>query len=259
MTIAVNSNTTPTFNQVNAINYGDTVDPLPLTSINNINGSWSPEINNTETTTYTFTPDLGQCAVTTEMIIIVNIQNLDCVEIQTPLNNSTITSLSAPIIWTNVLGAFGYSITIGTHSGWSDIEYDLDLGDVTIYIPDENWDSNTTYYFTITAYNDITNSTNCEEFNFSTKEFIDINYMDFFTPNNNGENDYWNLIGNGVKPQENVYIYDRYGILVAIIDPKGIGWDGKRSGIEMPSTEYWFTVKLNNGNILKGNFSLIRK
>ena len=46
---------------------------LPTTSTNGVTGSWSPVINNTATTTYTFTPTAGQCTVTpVTMTIVVN-------------------------------------------------------------------------------------------------------------------------------------------------------------------------------------------
>ena len=45
---------------------------LPTTSNNGITGTWSPALNNTATTTYTFTPDAGQCATTTTLTITVN-------------------------------------------------------------------------------------------------------------------------------------------------------------------------------------------
>ena len=38
------------------ISYGDQIPALPTTSINGIAGTWSPAIDNTTTTTYTFTP-----------------------------------------------------------------------------------------------------------------------------------------------------------------------------------------------------------
>src|SRR5579871_4565185 len=63
---------TPTFNQVAAICSGGTLTALPTTSNENITGSWSPALDNTTTTTYTFTPDAGQCATTTTMTITVN-------------------------------------------------------------------------------------------------------------------------------------------------------------------------------------------
>jgi valyl-tRNA synthetase len=72
MTITVNSSITPTFTQVPAICSGAILAVLPVVSNNGITGSWSPALNNTTTTTYTFTPTVGQCANTTTMTITVN-------------------------------------------------------------------------------------------------------------------------------------------------------------------------------------------
>ena len=70
--IVVNPIITPSFSAVNPICSGDTLPNLPSTSSNGISGTWSPTINNTATTTYTFTPDAGQCAVTSSIDIVVN-------------------------------------------------------------------------------------------------------------------------------------------------------------------------------------------
>jgi hypothetical protein len=72
MTITVNPNITPTFTQVPAICLGATLSALPTTSSNGITGTWSPALNNTATTTYTFTPTAGQCASSQTMTITVN-------------------------------------------------------------------------------------------------------------------------------------------------------------------------------------------
>jgi gliding motility-associated-like protein len=72
MTITVNPNITPTFTPVPAICSGGVLAALPTTSLNSFTGIWSPALNNTATTTYTFTPTAGQCATTTTMIITVN-------------------------------------------------------------------------------------------------------------------------------------------------------------------------------------------
>ena len=45
---------------------------LPATSTNAISGSWSPAVDNTTTTTYTFTPDGGQCATSQDLTVNVN-------------------------------------------------------------------------------------------------------------------------------------------------------------------------------------------
>ena len=70
--IVVSPTSTPSFNLVPAICAGETLDPLPSTSINGILGSWSPALNNLSTTTYTFTPNVGQCALNTDLTITVN-------------------------------------------------------------------------------------------------------------------------------------------------------------------------------------------
>jgi gliding motility-associated-like protein len=71
MTITINPNITPTFAQVGPFCSGATIPALPTTSQNNITGTWSPALNNTATTTYTFTPNAGQCATTTTMTISI--------------------------------------------------------------------------------------------------------------------------------------------------------------------------------------------
>ncbi|OYU83033.1 MAG: hypothetical protein CFE24_13140 [Flavobacterium sp. BFFFF2] len=71
MTITVNPKTTPTFTQVNAIAPNSSLAALPTTSNNSITGTWLPALNNTVTTTYTFTPTAGQCANATAMTITV--------------------------------------------------------------------------------------------------------------------------------------------------------------------------------------------
>ena len=75
MTVTINAQTVPTFTQLGPFCSGTTF-TLPTTSNNGITGAWSPVINNTATTTYTFTPTTGQCAATTTMTITINAQTL---------------------------------------------------------------------------------------------------------------------------------------------------------------------------------------
>jgi hypothetical protein len=63
----------PTFTGLQtAICIGGTLTALPATSDNGITGTWSPALNNTTTTSYTFTPTAGQCASTFPHTITVN-------------------------------------------------------------------------------------------------------------------------------------------------------------------------------------------
>ncbi|MCC7333283.1 MAG: hypothetical protein IT232_11830, partial [Flavobacteriales bacterium] len=71
VTVTVNNTTVPTFANPGPICSGAPLN-LATTSINGIVGTWSPAVNNTATTTYTFTPNAGQCGVQTTMQVIVN-------------------------------------------------------------------------------------------------------------------------------------------------------------------------------------------
>lgn len=91
-----------------------------------------------------------------------------------------------------------------------------------------------------------------------------IGYPRFFTPNNDGYNDKWQVLGITEEhyPKSELYIYDRYGQLVAQINPMGEGWDGFTNNKTLPSTDYWFKLQLTdqtgNGHARNGHFSLKR-
>jgi len=85
-----------------------------------------------------------------------------------------------------------------------------------------------------------------------------LDYQKFFTPNNDGYNDYWNMVGTKNQDISYIKIFDRYGKLLKNLDPKSKGWDGIYRGKEMPADDYWFKL-LTKSNVLKtGHFSLIR-
>lgn len=92
-----------------------------------------------------------------------------------------------------------------------------------------------------------------------SKEFYVIDYMKYFTPNADGINDYWKLLG--VPPKDskikNIQIFDRYGKLLKTMKSNG-KWDGNFHGKPLPSNDYWFKINFENGKTFKSNFSLIR-
>ena len=71
LTIQITPNSLPSFTPVTPYCVGDAIPPLPLLSLNNISGNWSPAINNQTTTTYTFTPNPAQCALENTMTITI--------------------------------------------------------------------------------------------------------------------------------------------------------------------------------------------
>jgi gliding motility-associated-like protein len=70
--VLTNQIVAPIFSQVPPVCFGDVIPPLPTTSLNGITGTWSPAINNTDTTTYTFTPGIDQCGYAGIITITVN-------------------------------------------------------------------------------------------------------------------------------------------------------------------------------------------
>ncbi len=86
-----------------------------------------------------------------------------------------------------------------------------------------------------------------------------ISIPNFFTPNNDGSNDTWQVTGIDNQPNTKIYIFDRFGKLIAILNPLGNGWNGLYKGNPLPSTDYWYKVELEDGRVLRGHFSLIRK
>ena len=69
--VQIGVNVVPVFNQISPICNGSPMSPLPTISINGVKGNWSPAVNNTATTLYTFVPN-GVCVNTTKMTITVN-------------------------------------------------------------------------------------------------------------------------------------------------------------------------------------------
>ncbi|WP_338409453.1 T9SS type B sorting domain-containing protein [uncultured Flavobacterium sp.] len=82
----------------------------------------------------------------------------------------------------------------------------------------------------------------------------------FFSPNGDGYNDFWNItnVDSELNSEIVIRIFDRYGKLLSQINPIGSGWNGYFNGYKLPADDYWYTVELQNGKIVKGHFALVR-
>ncbi len=84
----------------------------------------------------------------------------------------------------------------------------------------------------------------------------------FFTPNNDGYNDYWQVINIEARPGSVIRIFDRYGKKLYEMSALDRGWDGNYNGIPQPSDDYWYYIELvepdSEIRIVTGHFSLIR-
>lgn len=92
-------------------------------------------------------------------------------------------------------------------------------------------------------------------------------YPKFFTPNNDGYNDTWNIVA-PTRPinylaSARIFIFNRFGKLLKELNPSGEGWKGIYNGVTMPSDDYWFIVEYTEPNSdvrkqFKSHFTLKR-
>ncbi len=143
-------------------------------------------------------------------------------------NNSILVNVSG-------LGDYEYSLD-GENYQISNIFYNVSSGLYTVYVKDTN------------------------DCGIAEKDISLLGIPNYFTPNNDGYNDYWNI--NGVSTTYNakttISIFDRYGKLIKEILPLSKGWDGTYNGKNAPSSDYWYVINLEDGRTFKGHFSLKR-
>jgi gliding motility-associated-like protein len=95
-----------------------------------------------------------------------------------------------------------------------------------------------------------------------TQEVLIIDYPTYFTPNGDGINDTWKIIGLN-QADAKLYIFDRYGKLLKQLSASDTsqGWDGTYNQQLLPSTDYWFTLEYTENGVakqFKAHFSLNR-
>ena len=91
------------------------------------------------------------------------------------------------------------------------------------------------------------------------KPFVVIIVPKYFTPNNDGFNDVWEVKGLVNYPLAEVTLFDRYGKLITQLNSSNRSWDGTFNRNPLPATDYWYILKLDkNSPEVKGHFSLKR-
>jgi gliding motility-associated-like protein len=81
-----------------------------------------------------------------------------------------------------------------------------------------------------------------------------------FTPNGDGVNDQWNIVGLQAYQQCTVDIYDRNGQKVFHSVGYGVPWDGTYAGKQVPYGAYYYIINPNFSglHVLSGNVTVIR-
>tara|TARA_R110001606_G_scaffold71904_1_gene165516 strand:+ start:98 stop:3784 length:3687 start_codon:yes stop_codon:yes gene_type:complete len=133
----------------------------------------------------------------------------------------------------------------------------------TYYFDDiDNGDKNTFYITRTDTYEvRVVDQNGCESIANIFMEFIDIELPNFFTPDGDGQNDFWIPRNMEQFPEILIKIFDRYGRVVSEQSTDSEGWDGLYSGKELPTGDYWYVIKLNGERDERefvGHFTLYR-
>ena len=245
LNVTVSSSITPTFSIANTLCSGSSAPTLPTTSTNGIVGTWNPSvINNTTNGSYVFTPNTGQCAtsftldVTVSSFEIENVQNCENGEFivsVSPLNDSfnpdTVTYL-----WKNNSG-----VVVGMNENKLNITQLMNT--TPIVFP-------ATYEVTISDNSGCSATASIIVYGAFCKIPKGI------SPNNDGDNDSFDLTGLGV---DEIFIYNRYGTEVYNKRNYTNEWNGKsEKGDELPSATYFYVLHKNNKEIVTGWVFVIR-
>jgi gliding motility-associated-like protein len=97
----------------------------------------------------------------------------------------------------------------------------------------------------------------CIEKNILFTILIAYKFPKFFTPNNDGVNDRWNVLdfSNSIK---NITIFNRFGKHLKIISPNSDCWDGNSNGQALYADNYWYLISFQSGETVRGYFILKR-
>jgi len=93
------------------------------------------------------------------------------------------------------------------------------------------------------------------------QDIIAEGFPNFFTPNGDGINDFWQFTQPPNTTPFNlsvIFIFNRFGQLILQIDPDSIGWNGTFNGRPLPSSDYWFRAISESNQEIRGHFALRR-
>lgn len=237
LNVTVNQPVNPGFSDF-TICSGTSAPTLDTTSPTGVTGTWDPPtVDEFNSDSYTFTPDAGECA--TEQTINVTV-----------IPSNTLVDFT----WT-VTEAFAENqqITVSATAVGGNYLYQLDDGP---------FQSNPVFEQVASGSHSITVTDEAGCSVPITKDgILVVNFPKYFTPNNDGFNDTWNVSELSSQPQAYIHIFDRYGKFLKQISPNANGWNGSYNGYLLPADDYWFVIHYKENNIdkeFKSHFSLKR-
>lgn len=208
---------TPVFAAVPAVCSGAAIQPLPTTSLNGISGSWSPAVNNRNTTTYTFTPDpAGPCAFTVTTTI----------EVQSP---PTVTLGSDTTICT------GSSLQLQASATGNNRSYVWQNGST---LSTQTITRAGTYWVRVlNTCGSATDTITVQE------QVCEIFIPSAFTPNGDGLNDVFRISGAQLVTEFSMEVFNRWGQPVYQSTNAQQGWDGSHRSVQQPKGIYAYSIR----------------
>ncbi|MCC7302843.1 MAG: gliding motility-associated C-terminal domain-containing protein [Bacteroidia bacterium] len=198
----------------------------------------NPQCTINTTTTYTVTISGGICPVMTETVT-VTIYALPAVSAgpDVTINEGDVTTLSA--------------------SGAS--QYWWTPNNTLLYATTANPDA---FPLTTTTYLVVgTSAEGCfgyDQVTVFVNPYDSLIFYNTFTPNNDGDNDFF-YIGNVFKyPDNKLTIYNRYGNIVYMTTPYLNLWDGENFGEDVPDGTYYYIFDDGKGRKYFGSVTIIR-
>lgn len=183
----------------------------------------------------------------------------NCTTILKPIPDVTNLIRNPLLQWNIVSDVDGYILSIGTTLNGNEL-FNGDVGNILSY-QTTGLPTNTKIYVRITPYKGDLMAELCPIVSFTNlklaNEEFDSPAPTFFTPNNDGFNDFWSVSSNDIVTVQYIFIYDRYGKLLAQLLPDQ-PWDGTSNGKVLPSDSYWYVLEIAQSNNIKGFFMLKR-
>jgi gliding motility-associated-like protein len=245
LSVTVSNGTTPTFAIESTLCSGSTAPTLPTSSTNGITGTWNPAaINNTANGTYVFTPNAGQCATSFTFDVTIttfeiqteqNCVNGAFIVTALPLNNS-FDPATVTYLWKNSAGSV------------------VGMNENSLNVTQLN--NSNTIVFPATFDVTVSDSSGCSS---TVSVIVNGAFCKIpkgISPNNDGDNDSFDLAGLGV---DEIFIYNRYGTEVYYKRNYTDEWYGtSNKGDELPSGTYFYVLRKNTNETVTGWVFVLR-
>ena len=247
LTIVVGNGATPQFSAIAPICSGDVLPPLPTTSLNGISGTWSPALNNTATTTYTFTPDSTACSTSTTLTVDVVDFDIaihgDCSSnngfvLHAQISDELFDNTNSDFDWKNSNG-----ISVGMNTDFN----------VSAYLNSTQQTETFPMVFSLT----VTPTAGCPKTKSYTVENIYCDIQKGISPNGDSSNEFFDLAQMGVKK---LSIFNRYGTKVYSRQGYTNQWKGQAdNGNELPDATYYYVIDFNGNAASKSGWIYINR